>query len=128
MVDDENVDDGVARRRLAQGAKADGLQQALAALDESLAGWADDFVFGRVWASSAISHEERMMVAITALAATNRKNQLRNYLHGALQGGIAPERIREALRMLVVYAGFPIAIDALSEFDSVLSAHQRDSA
>jgi 4-carboxymuconolactone decarboxylase len=128
MADDISLDDGVARRRLAQGAKADGLQQALTALDETLADWADDFVFGHVWAGTAISHEERMMVAITALAATNRRNQLRNYLHGALQGGIAPERIREALRMLVVYAGFPVAIESLTEFDSVLSAHQRRSA
>ncbi len=64
-----------------------------------------------------------MLVAITALASTGNTQQLTTYLHGALQDGIAPERIREALKMLVVYVGFPTAIGALAAFDKVAARY-----
>jgi 4-carboxymuconolactone decarboxylase len=113
---------GAARRRRAQGVKAEKLQTALLELDPRLGAWADDFVFGQVWADDVLAHDERMLVAIAALAATGRSNQLRNYLHGALQDGIAPARIREVLRMMVVYAGFPLAIESLVELQAALDA------
>jgi 4-carboxymuconolactone decarboxylase len=116
---------GTQRRRHAQGVKADALQAALRDLDGRLADWADDFVFGEVWDAPGISTEEQMLVAITALAATGRLRQLRNYLHGALQAGIPEERLRSALRMLVVYAGFPTAIDALGELQAVTATRAR---
>jgi 4-carboxymuconolactone decarboxylase len=125
MAGEVNESPGAARRRLAQGAKADRLQGALADLDPTLARWADDFIFGDVWAGEALSHEERMLVAITALATLNRPNQLRNYLHGALQSGTPPAKLQEALKMLVVYAGFPAAIGALVELQSALEVHGR---
>src|SRR3954468_16370737 len=76
---------GAERRARAQGAKAGKLQAALVALDPDLGRWADEYVFGEVWSDGALMFEERMLVAITALAAQNRRAQLRNYLHGALQ-------------------------------------------
>jgi 4-carboxymuconolactone decarboxylase len=115
---------GEERRRQAQGAKADALQAALRDLDGRLADWADDFIFGEVWDAPGISAEEQMLVAITALAATGRLRQLRNYLHGALQAGIPEERLRSAVRMLVVYAGFPVAIDALGELQAVCASRR----
>jgi 4-carboxymuconolactone decarboxylase len=116
---------GAARRRRAQGRKADGLQRALVELDADLGRWADDFVFGEVWAPGPLGFDEQMLVAIVALAATGRHRQLRNYLHGALQEGCDPARLTQALRMLAVYVGFPAAIEALSELRDVLAAHRR---
>ena len=115
---------GAERRQRAQGAKADKLQAALVALDPQLGRWADEHVFGEVWADDALGFEERMLVAIAALAAQNRRNQLRNYLHGALQAGLPAAKLREVLRMMTVYAGFPVAIEAMSELDAVLKAHE----
>jgi 4-carboxymuconolactone decarboxylase len=115
---------GAERRSRAQGAKADKLQDALVALDPVLGRWANEYVFGEVWADDALSFEERMLVAITALAAQNRRNQLRNYLHGALQDGIPAAKLREVMKMMTVYAGFPVAIEAMSELDAVLKAHE----
>jgi 4-carboxymuconolactone decarboxylase len=116
---------GADRRARAQGAKADALQNALVELDPQMAQWADDFVFGQVWAVESLTHQEQMLVAIVALAATGRGRQLKNYLHGAVQDGIATEKLHEALRMLTVYCGFPIAIEALSELASVRAAGER---
>jgi 4-carboxymuconolactone decarboxylase len=119
------VGDGAERRRRAQGAKADRLQAELAKLDPELARWADQFVFGSVWAREGLSFEERMLVAISQLAATGRQQQLRNYLFGALQAGVEPRKIHEALVMLTVYTGFPNAIAALGTWAEVSESVQR---
>jgi 4-carboxymuconolactone decarboxylase len=113
---------GAQRRKRAQGVKAHKLQDALVELDPTLGRWADEYVFGEVWAEDALPFEERMLVAIAALAAQNRTHQLRNYLHGALQDGIPEAKLREVMKMMTVYAGFPVAIEAMSELDGVLAA------
>jgi 4-carboxymuconolactone decarboxylase len=78
-----------------------------------------------VWSRPGLPFEDRVLVAITALAIQGATTQLRNYLHGALQDGMDPDRIREALVMLVVYVGFPTALAALGVFKEVLESHER---
>ena len=89
--------------------------------------WSDDFVFGRVWAGEDLSWEQQMLVAITALAALGNHAQLRNYLHGALQGGVSEGAVRQALSMLTVYAGFPVGIQALNVLKAVLDSESKNS-
>jgi 4-carboxymuconolactone decarboxylase len=112
--------DGREQRIRAQGAKHEVLQSELAGVDPKMAEWADGFIFGDVWQREGMSFEDRMLVAIVALAATNKPNQLRNYLHGALQDGHDPKRIHEALAMLVVYVGFPTALEAFAVWQKVV--------
>ena len=119
--------EGAARRRRAQGAKADELQDALASMDPQVAEWANEFVFGQVWKPGPLSFEEQLLVAIVALGATNNAGQLKNYVHGALQSGMDKEKIGQALRMLTVYAGFPYAINALTVLTDCVSAHERNA-
>lgn len=118
---------GRALRGRAQGAKSDQLGQALGEVDPALLEWADEHIFGTVWARPGLAFEDRMLVAIVALATQGQINQLRNYFHGALQEGVAAEKITEALLMLHVYAGFPAAINALACFRQVQAA-QGESA
>lgn len=112
-------------RERAQGVKAAKLQEGLASLDPELAEIADDFIFGRVWAREGLEFQDRMLVAIVALAVGGHQEQLRNYLHGALQEGVDPDKLHEALAMLVVYCGFPQALAALSTWRAVRDAHEK---
>jgi 4-carboxymuconolactone decarboxylase len=115
---------GRALRARAQGRHTEQLGAALAALDPDLLEYADGFIFGSVWNEHPdLPFEDRMLVAMTALAATGQTTQLGNYLHGALQDGIPPARIKEALKMLVVYVGFPTAISALATFDAIAAKY-----
>jgi 4-carboxymuconolactone decarboxylase len=114
-----SAEGGGALRGRAQGARSPELGEALRALDPDLLAWADGFIFGEVWTRPGLSFEDRMMVAIVSLASCGQLAQLRNYLHGALQAGIDPVRIQEALKMLVVYVGFPVALDALVVYQEV---------
>lgn len=129
MDDDGGVTDAGARRRQrAQGKKHAVLQQSLLDIDPEVASWSDDFVFGRVWAGEDLSWEQQMLVAITALAALGNHAQLRNYLHGALQGGVSEGAVRQALSMLTVYAGFPVGIQALNVLKAVLDSESQRSS
>lgn len=119
---------GPERRALAQGRRAPDLQAALGELDPQLAEWADGFIFDEVWGRPGLGHRDRMLIAITALATTGKPNQLRGYLHGAIQSGIRSEELRDLLVMLVVYAGFPTAIEGLLLFEQVLKAEERHAA
>jgi 4-carboxymuconolactone decarboxylase len=118
-------DEGRARRRRAQGPKADRLQAALAEVDPQLAEWADGFIFDEVWGRPGLSQEERMLVACAALAMRGDQERLRNYLFGALHDGIAARKLHETLLMLCVYGGFPTAIAALATLHDVRSAAAR---
>jgi 4-carboxymuconolactone decarboxylase len=115
---------GAALRARAQGARTAELGAALKDLDPDLLTWADEFIFGGVWSTDGISFDERMMVAIVALATSGQHAQLRNYLHGALQAGIDPVRIHESLKMLVVYIGFPAALAALVTYREVRAKYE----
>lgn len=119
------AEEGARRRARAQGAKADRLNAVLAGLDPQMAEWSDSFIFGALWGREGMSQDERMLVAITALAATEHPDQLRNYLHGALEAGIPARKVHEALVMMVVYAGFPTALTALVVWKEVVASARR---
>ena len=92
-------------------------------LDPDVARWAEEFVFGEVWSREGLEFEDRLIVAIVALAAQGKTAQLRNYLHAALREGVPAAKVQEALVMLTVYAGFPTASDALVCWRDVKTSH-----
>ena len=114
---------GAALRHRAQGAKADQLQDLLASLDPGVGRWADEFVFGEVWARPGLDFEGRMLVAITSLATQGQGALLRNYAM-PLQRRLRSQD-PEALVELVVYVGFPTATSMLFEWQQVLVAARR---
>ena len=119
---------GVARRRRSQGRMYEKIQERMSGIDPSLAVWSDEFVFGEVWAGENLEWPERVLVAVIALAVQGHHAQLKNYLHGAIQDGISEAKLRQALTMLVVYAGFPVAIQALDVLGEVVAIEGRHNS
>jgi 4-carboxymuconolactone decarboxylase len=117
---EDPLSSGAARRARVQGRKAAKLQAHLESLDPGVAGWVDSFVFGQVWGRPGLDETERTLIAIAMLAATERPDQLRAYLFGALDNGVKPVAIQEVLAMSSVYAGFPAALNALRLWQDVL--------
>src|SRR5687767_9088245 len=125
-MDQSRVEAGRALRGRAQGAKHEALTEGMHQIDPRLVEWSDGWIFGEVWSGEGAEFIDRVIVAIVALAATAKVDQLRNYLHGALQNGIEPRRVHETLMMLPVYVGFPTALQALIVWrEAVLSARRR---
>lgn len=125
MSPEDTDHEGTLRRRRAQGPRSEALREAVAKLDPGLADWVDEFVFGKVWGRPGLEEPERMLVAISALAALGRGEQLRAYLFGALHAGVPAIKLHEALVMQAVYAGFPAALGALGVWREVVAAARR---
>jgi 4-carboxymuconolactone decarboxylase len=119
---DDRAVEGARLRARAQGVKSDKLQALLTSLDPGVGRWADEFVFGEVWARDGLAFEERMLVAIASLATQGKGQMLRNYAYGALQAGVSARKIHETVVMLVVYAGFPTGTNMLYEWVQTLNA------
>jgi 4-carboxymuconolactone decarboxylase len=97
----------------------------LAQVDPGLVDIANDFIFTKLWTRPGISFEDRMLVAIVAMACDDKPTQLKNYLHSALQDGMEPMRIHEALVMLTALVGFPTALNALWVWKEVVHSERR---
>ena len=124
-MEQETLREGAELRAAAQGARSEQLQRGIRDLDPALAEWVDGFVFGEVWQRPGLSFEQRILAAISALAATRNHDQLRAYLFGAVQSGISKDAVQEVLAMQVVYCGFPAGIQALTVWRDVLRSCEK---
>jgi 4-carboxymuconolactone decarboxylase len=110
------------------GEKGVAIDSVMSELEPELGRWAREFAFGEVWTRDALGFEERQLVALTSLATLGRTEQLRNYLFGALDSGLAEEKVSQALAMICIYAGFPAAMNALVCWRDVRDSHARQRA
>lgn len=80
------------------------------------------FITGNLYSRKVLDLGERQTVAVAALAALNRVDELSVHLHGALNVGVSREKLAEAIFQVGVYAGFPAVNAALGALKSVLEA------
>lgn len=73
------------------------------------------------WSKKAgLALRERELAVVAALTATgNAAPQLRVHLNAALHVGCTPREIVEVVMQMVVYAGFPAALNGLSAVQEV---------
>jgi 4-carboxymuconolactone decarboxylase len=132
MTDDEapasRAEQGRRRRERAQGKRADDLQNYIGSVAPELPDIIDEVIFGTLWDRPALTHEEQMLIAITALVAQGNEAQLRNYLFGALQDGIPAAKVRDLIVMCAVYCGFPNTINARALLTDVVRSLRRQGA
>jgi 4-carboxymuconolactone decarboxylase len=67
------------------------------------------YAYGEVWSRPALDLKTRCFITIAALGALTRSEQLAIYVHAALNLGIPPEDVLEALVQMGVYAGLSAA-------------------
>ena len=80
-----------------------------------------EFPFGDLYSRGAVDLRTREVAAIAALAALGRMKQLRVHVGAALHVGCTCEEVVEILMQTAIYAGFPRALDALSECHDLLT-------
>jgi 4-carboxymuconolactone decarboxylase len=81
-----------------------------------------EFAFGDLYARTALDLRSRELIAIAALAVRgNAASQLRTHVGSAASVGITREEIVEVLMQTALYAGFPSALNALSECRDLLT-------
>jgi 4-carboxymuconolactone decarboxylase len=113
FVGSENVDAG--RRYLEE-------------LDPELHRYILDFVYGEVYAGDVLDAKTRALCTVAMLAALDQQLQLGVYVRAARRQGASEDEVREVLRQVAVYAGFPSAWNALATMKASLADFEEGTA
>jgi len=80
-----------------------------------------EFPFADVYPRPGLDLKVRELITVAALTAmANCQPQLKVHLHAALNVGCSEQEIKEVIIQMVVYAGFPAALNAMFAFKEVL--------
>jgi 4-carboxymuconolactone decarboxylase len=89
-------------------------------LDPELHRYIVEFVYGEVYAGEVLDPKTRALCTVAMLASTDQQLQLGVYVRSARRQGASEEEVREVLRQVAVYAGFPAAWNALATMKAAL--------
>ena len=73
----------------------------------------DRVLFGDVWERQDLCKRDRSLITVAALIALNRPDQLRFHLGRAVENGVKPQELIEAITHLAFYSGWPSAMTAI---------------
>jgi 4-carboxymuconolactone decarboxylase len=85
------------------------------------------YAFGDVWSRPQLSRRDRSLVVISALTGLSLAHELAIHLRGALHHGVTPVEIEEVMMTMVLYGGFPRAIDGMHLARRVFSERSSSS-
>jgi 4-carboxymuconolactone decarboxylase len=92
----------------------------LEALDPEFHRYIMEFVYGEIYAGDVLDTKTRALCTVAMLATLDQQLQLGVYVRAARRQGASEEEIREVLRQVAVYAGFPSAWNALATMKQAL--------
>ncbi|GAC1439165.1 MAG: carboxymuconolactone decarboxylase family protein [Solirubrobacteraceae bacterium] len=93
-------------------------------LDPDLHRYIMDFVYGEVYAGDVLDAKTRALCTVAMLASLDQQLQLGVYVRAARRQGASEEEVREVLRQVAVYAGFPSAWNALATMKAALEGFE----
>jgi 4-carboxymuconolactone decarboxylase len=93
--------------------------------DEELARDLSLHITGTLYARERIPHRTRQLVAIAALTALEKRDELRMHIWAALNVGCTREEIAEVIFQMSTYAGMPAVNSALRVLRDVLGMWKR---
>ena len=77
------------------------------------------FIFGDVFDTGVLDDQLRELVTVTVLTCLNTLPQLRSHTAAALNVGVQPLEIREAVYQLAPFIGFPRTLNAVATINEV---------
>lgn len=80
------------------------------------------FIFGEVCYQGDLDIKIRELITLVVLATNQTLPQLGAHVHAALNVGLTPVEIKEAIYQCAPYLGFPKALNALREVNEVFKA------
>lgn len=79
------------------------------------------FCWGEVWTREGLSRDKRSLLNIGMLSALNRSSELGTHIRGAINNGLTPTEIREALLQVAVYCGMPAGLEGFKISEAVIN-------
>jgi 4-carboxymuconolactone decarboxylase len=80
------------------------------------------FIFGEVFYAGNINDKQRELITIVSLAAQQTLPQLNAHTQAALNIGVTPLEIREAVYQCAPFIGFPKTLNAVNTINEVFTA------
>lgn len=80
-----------------------------------------EFVYGDVFSRTQLSTRDREIAAVATLVALGRSSQLPQHFRASLKAGVTSDELREVILQTATIAGFPPAMNAMSQLKTVLS-------
>jgi len=121
---DESFHEGVQNRREVLGAEH--VDRSLAQVSEfalPIQELVTEYVWGMIWSRDGLPRHTRSLLNIVMLTALNRSHELGVHVRGALNNGVTPEEIQEALLQAAVYVGAPAALESFRIAEAVIKEH-----
>ncbi|MGP4017026.1 4-carboxymuconolactone decarboxylase [Saccharopolyspora sp. 5N708] len=84
------------------------------------------YAWGEVWTGDGVDRQTRSMLTLAILAALGCEDEFAMHVKAARRNGVPPERIREVLMHVAVYAGVPRANSAFAIANTILSEQRPD--
>ncbi len=94
-------------------------QSPLAETDPDIQEMLNNFIFGDVFHQGELTDKSRELITIVILVTNQTLNQLQAHVFAALNIGVSPVEIREAIYQCVPYLGFPKVLDAINKANEV---------
>jgi 4-carboxymuconolactone decarboxylase len=96
------------------GEAGERVMESLKDIAPDLARYVIEFPFGDVYSRPGLDLKSREIAAVAALTTLgNATPQLKVHIHGALNVGCSRQEVVEIIIQIVVYAGFPAAINGM---------------
>jgi len=77
------------------------------------------FIFGEVFYQGNLDDKQRELITLVVLATNQTLPQLKAHAHAALNIGLTPIEIKEAIYQCAPYLGFPKTLNAITEINEV---------
>ena len=79
-------------------------------------------IYGDVWERPELPKRDRSLITVAALMAMGREEQMRGHMGRALDNGVTPAELIEAITHLAFYSGWPTAMTAARVAKEVFEA------
>jgi 4-carboxymuconolactone decarboxylase len=80
------------------------------------------FIFGDVFGTGVLDDQTRELITVTVLACLQTLPQLSSHTAAALNVGVSPIQIREAIYQLAPFIGFPRTLNAVATINEAFRA------
>lgn len=77
------------------------------------------FIFGEIFDQGALDDKQRELITLVVLTTNQTLPQLKAHVRAALNVGLTPVEIQEAIYQCAPYLGFPKTLNAISEMNEV---------
>jgi len=113
-MENERYETGLKKLQEIDGEAGKKVIESLASIAPDLARYTIEFPFGDIYQRPGLDLKSREIATVAALTALGHcLPQLNVHINGALNVGCKPEEIVETIIQMAVYAGFPVALNAM---------------